>query len=296
MQSIVATILALAMSLGSFAAALTGDQKTADLLKQARAALGGDKLDKVQGLSATGTYQRQIGDRNLKGELSIDLQLPDKMLRTETMNPMGDATITMEMGFNGDKVLRHSTTTGGGPNMMIRINPPGGADAEAQALRNARADFARLVIAFLLTSPQAMPVEFAYGGQAESPDGKADVLDAKGAGSFAAKVLIDPASHRPLMMVYQGIAPRIVMSTQTAPPGAHPDPEQVKKAADAAAAAQPAPQLVDISMFLDDYRQVDGVWLPHHVSRSIDGKPNEEWTFTTIRLNPSFKPDTFSVK
>jgi len=53
---------------------------------------------------------------------------------------------------------------------------------------------------------------------------------------------------------------------------------------------------VDISMFFDDYRQVDGVWLPHHVSRSIDGKPNEEWTFTTIRLNPSFKPDTFSVK
>jgi hypothetical protein len=30
--------------------------------------------------------------------------------------------------------------------------------------------------------------------------------------------------------------------------------------------------------------------------RSIDGKPNEEWTFKTIKLNPAFKPDTFSGK
>ncbi len=55
-------------------------------------------------------------------------------------------------------------------------------------------------------------------------------------------------------------------------------------------------QLVDISMFLDDYKAVDGVMLPHHMTRSIDGKPNEEWTFTTIKVNPVFKPDTFSVK
>ena len=63
-------------------------------------------------------------------------------------------------------------------------------------------------------------------------------------------------------------------------------------AADAAAAAEP----VDITMFLDDYRAVDGVLLPHHISRSIDGKPTEEWTFKTIKINPAFKPDTFTAK
>jgi hypothetical protein len=57
-----------------------------------------------------------------------------------------------------------------------------------------------------------------------------------------------------------------------------------------------APQIVDIATFLDDYRSVDGVLLPHHLSRSIDGKPNEEWTFKTIKLNPAFKADTFSGK
>ena len=47
-------------------------------------------------------------------------------------------------------------------------------------------------------------------------------------------------------------------------------------------------------MFLDDYQAVDGVMLPHHITRSIDGKTNEEWTFTTIKVNPAFKADAFS--
>jgi len=58
----------------------------------------------------------------------------------------------------------------------------------------------------------------------------------------------------------------------------------------------PPPPIVDIQLFLDDYRAVDGVLLPHHLSRSIDGKPNEEITFKTIRINPAFKADAFAVK
>ena len=75
--------------------------------------------------------------------------------------------------------------------MMIRTAPPPTGDAEAQALRNARADLARMALAFLLTSPASMPLEFTYGGEAESDDGKADVVDAKGAGNFAARIFLD---------------------------------------------------------------------------------------------------------
>ena len=78
-----------------------------------------------------------------------------------------------------------------------------------------------------------------------------------------------------------------------------PDPARARQAEDAArtaAAAQAPPQLVDISLFLDDYKLVDGVQLPHHVSRSVDGKPTEEMTFRTIKINPPFKADTFAAK
>src|SRR5215213_6093588 len=129
MQRLIVSLISLAMTLGGVAARVAGDAKSEQLMAQARAALGGDStLAKVQGLTATGTYQRDVGDRQLNGEVTIDLQLPDKMLRTERMRPMGDATIETLQGINGEQVLRNSRTLGGGPNMMIRIASPGGAD------------------------------------------------------------------------------------------------------------------------------------------------------------------------
>src|SRR4029453_9154953 len=56
------------------------------------------------------------------------------------------------------------------------------------------------------------------------------------------------------------------------------------------------PQIVDIQLFLDDYRSVDGVMLPHHLSRSVDGKPNEEITVKTIRINPPFMAEAFTAR
>jgi hypothetical protein len=302
MQRLAIYLFSLALTFGGYAARAAGDSKAAELLAQARAALGGDgKLAKVQGLSAAGTYQREVGERQLSGEITIDLQLPDKMVRTDSMNPMGDATIVMLQGINGDQVLRNSRTIGGGPGMVFRVaSPPAGSDAEGLALRNARAELARLVIACFLTSPSSMPVEFTYGGEAETDSEKADVIDAKGQGSFAAQIFLDKKSHRPLMLQYRGAAPRVMMQTQTMRADGPRDPNRAQHAADEAAgragAQMPAPQIVDIQMFLDDYRAVDGILLPHHISRSIDGKPNEEWTFKTIKLNPTFKPETFSGK
>jgi len=288
MQRLIIHLFSLLLTFGGYVARAAGDNKAAEILAQARAALGDDaKLSKVQGLSASGTFQREAGDRRLSGEMTLDLQLPDKMVRTDSMNPMGDATIVMLQGINGDQVLRNSRTIGGGPGMIFRVAPPAaGSDAEGQALRNARAELARFALAFLLTSPSSMAVEFTYGGEAEADDAKADVIDAKGQGSFAARIFLDQKTHRPLMLQYRGAAPRMVMQTMRG--GPPPDPAHLP--------TPPPPQIVDIQMFLDDYKPVDGAMLPHHVSRSIDGKPNEEWTFKTITVNPSFKPDAFSGK
>src|SRR5204862_6816313 len=105
---------------------------------------------------------------------------------------------------------------------MIRMPPPpaAGSDAETQAIRNSRAELARIAVGLLLTSPGSLPLEFVYAGEAESPDGTADVLDVKGEGSFAAKLFLDKASHRPLMLAYRGVSPRVVVQTQRMPPGA----------------------------------------------------------------------------
>jgi hypothetical protein len=290
MQWLIA-ILSLAMTLGGYAARAAGDAKAAELLAQARAALGGEsKLSKVQGLSCAGTVQRAIGDRQVTGDVTIDLQLPDKFLRSDSISPMGDAALVVtEQGINGDQLLRHSRTLNTPPGAVIRIPPPPvrGSEQEAQLLRNSRAELARTMLGLLLASPGNMPLEFKYAGEAESPDGKADVLDVTGPSSFAAKLFLDKTSHRPLMMVYRGVSPRVVVQTQRGGPppadGAH------------APTAPPAEQS-DINMFLDDYKAVDGVMLPHHITRSVDGQPSEDMVFKTIKVNPAFKPDTFSPK
>jgi hypothetical protein len=285
MQRLIVSSIVLAATLGGLAMEAGGDPKAEQLLAQARAAIGGDQhLGHVQGLSAAGTFQREMGERQMNGEITIDLQLPDKILRTESLRPTNDTTIEMMQGLNGDRVLHGSRTIGGGPNMVMRMGS--GPDAEAQALRNQRADLARFTLAFLLTS-SAMPLEYTYGGEAEADEGKADVLDAKGPGGFAARLFFDKKTHRPMMLSYRGAAPRMITQTRRGdgPPEAGAPPAQL-----------PPPEIVEIQLFFDDYKTIDGVLLPHHLSRSIDGKPTEEMTFKTIKINPTFKADTFSAK
>jgi hypothetical protein len=290
MQRLIAVLFSLAMTLGGYAARAAGDTKASELLAQARASLGGEsKLAKVQGLSCAGTVQRAIGDRQVTGDVSIDLQLPDKLLRSDSISPMGDAALVVtEQGINGEQLLRHSKTLNTPPGAVIRVPPPParGSEAEAQGLRNSRAELARLALSLLLAAPPSMPLEFKYAGEAESPDGKADVLDVTGPSSFAAKLFLDKSSHRPLMMVYRGVSPRVVVQTQR---GATPP-------ADPAHTPPPVPEQVDINMFLDDYQAVDGVMLPHHITRSVDGQPSEDIVFKTIKVNPAFKADAFAPK
>ncbi len=301
MKRQVTSCAALAAVLAISTTRTPADTRATELLAQARAALGGEQqLSRVHGLSLDGTLQRAIGDRQVDGEVTIDLQLPDRMLRTDSISPMGDsALVVTAQGVSGDRLLRSSRVLNTPPGAMIRIPPPPapGSDAETQALRGARADFARLTLALLLTAPAQMPLDFTYGGEAEAPDGKADVIDVKGPGTFAARLFLDKDGHKPLMLTYRGVAPRIfVQRAQGGPPDGRRDgpPEPGRGGRrDHDVDAAPAPDIVDITLFLDDYRPVDGVLLPHHITRSTDGQPTEELTFKTIRINPAFKAETF---
>jgi len=288
------SLLSVGLTIATVAAQVVGDTKATALLQQARAALGGDgRLAAVHALSCSGTFTRELDDRQLSGDLTIALEMPDKLLRTESMRPMGDFTIVSAVGLNGDALLRDQHAVNAPPGAMIRMPPPPTGDAEAQALRNARADMARTVLAFLLTSTPSFPLELSYAGEAEAADGRADVIDARGSGSFSVRLFLDRSTHRPLMLAYRGAAPQMRIVAQRGGPPAAGGPGDAGRGG-----IEPptTPHIVDINLYLDDYKPVDGVWLPHHVSRSIDGKPAEEWTLSSFKVNPAFKPETFSTK
>lgn len=262
---------------------MADDSKAARLLAQARQALGGEaKLAKVQGLTATGGSMRPMFEHARIGELRIDLQFPGRLLRTDANRPPGsDATFVMLRGLDGSTLLRKSKIINGGPGHRMS-QPPIVGGSEAAALRSARHELTRLAIALLLTPPADADARFADGGEAQSPDGKADVLVVTGADGFAARVFLDKSSHRPLMMTYRDFDPRFIVPSK---PG---DPPGYARSGGTTA--------VELTWYFDDYKSVSGILMPHRIARAIDGEPDEEWTFTKFVLNPTFAADAFTDK
>ena len=58
----------------------------------------------------------------------------------------------------------------------------------------------------------------------------------------------------------------------------------------------PPPTPSQVSLYLGDYKRVDGVMLPHRIETSLDGEPNEEWTIEKFKVNPQIKADTWEKK
>jgi hypothetical protein len=253
-----------------------------------------------------------MGQIQANGETEISVALPDKYLRSQTDQIFGNS-VTIEMGFNGEEVLRHTNSMDGGHGggAVIRLGGPGGPGApgaspdpaamKAAMLRAQKADFARMLLGWLATAPDYLEATFAYAGEAESPDGRADVIDIKGKDNFAAKLFIDRQSHRPLMLTYMGAQPMVrVVRSERPPQGtSHQRPEGAARRAEEAARQverEGPPPMVEMQVYFDDYRKVGGVWLPHRISRSVNGETNEEIEFGKIRVNDEIKPSTFDAK
>jgi len=297
------------------------DSKALEVLAGARQAIGGRKLDALKTLTLEASLQRNVNTMQLNSDVEILLELPDKYLRSDTSSGM--MASTMSTGFNGEKAIRPAGATamaGGG--MIIRMGPGGPMPSgekpspeeqerlDQQMLRSARADLSRLMLGWFATAHPAINAEYSYAGEAESPDGKAVVIDAKNADGFSARLFIDHETKLPLMVTYRGPQPRIVTQggprpggTATRGGGQEPvrremtEEERKKMREDAdrqikELQSQP-PTQVDFALYFEDWREVDGVKFPHKIRRAVSGATNEEWTITRVKVNPKIDARKF---
>lgn len=301
--------LAIVGVIGAQALILGQGSEAARVLGEMRAALGGDKLTSVRSFTAAGRTARSLGQFQLTGDVNLECELPDKYVKREELS-MGSAAMSNTVGFNGTTLIRHAsqpaTMSMGHGTVMMRpagSAAPGTTMSEAQQaamnaalLKNARAEFTRYTVAFFGASYAGNPVEFTYGGQAESPDGKADIIDVKGADDFHARLFVDGRSRRPLMMSWKAPNAQVVSSGmrqmpvpagQTAADRDRAMEDRLKELTDA------AQQLVEHRLYFSDYRDVDGVRLPHQIVRAIDGTTSEELTVERFKLNPKIDPKKF---
>ena len=56
----------------------------------------------------------------------------------------------------------------------------------------------------------------------------------------------------------------------------------------------PAPS--QMTLYLADFKKVDGIVLPHRLTQAADGKPVDEWTLEKVKVNPPVKADLFEKK
>ena len=306
-------LVALAIVAAGTPAQLAAEQpdKAADILAQARKAIGAGKLESLKTFSAEGRTQRNVGAMQLNAEVELLLALPDKYLRSES-SAGGPVNFSSTSGFNGDRPLAR-TGTGAHGGMVVVMGPGGAAPGQTPtpeqqaemdrvALRVARQDASRLMLGWFGMAHPALDVTYTYAGEAESPDGKADVIDAKGADGFNARLFIDQQTHLPLMLTYQGPQRRVMTAGSpmafTSAGGAQvqsssrPMSDEDRKKMNDGVQKQmeqmrnEPPAMVEYRMFFADWTDVDGIKLPMKLQRATVGTTDEEWTITKVKVNP----------
>lgn len=304
--------------------------KAVQIIAGARKAIGDKKLEALKTFSLQAGLQRNMGNTQITSDVEILLELPDKYLRQET--PLGGGMVMIAggglTGFNGERPLQKLNPGGvpGGGGMMIRMAGPGGAPIASgekptpeqleqmtrALLRSSQIEASRLMLGWFAAAHPAANAQYTYAGEAESPDGKAHVIDVKNADNFTARLFIDQQTNLPLMVTYKGPQPRMMTAgaggAAVSGGGGHvirsqasremSDEERRKMQADAekqiqALQNQP-PVMADFSLYFEDWREADGVKFPFKMRRATDGTTTEEWTVTRVKVNPKIDAKRFA--
>lgn len=301
-----------------------GQDRVAGIIAAARKALGGeDKIAGLKGLTAEGPFRRSMGGRDMEGTSTITIERPGRMKRVDEMQMggmVGGPTIERTSVLNGTTAWDDTANRGGmGGGMQIVMRGPGegpgpggGAGPTPEQLNEARVRRMRVQLQRLTAALLAeASTPWVDAGIAESPEGKADILETKEETGRTLRLFIDQATRLPLMVQYQDPKPMVMINGGpgpgrgrgpggpggpggAGPGGPPPSPEEVQRRV--AEMQRTPPQLGTFAMHLTDYKKVDGIMLPHKIETSLDGEPNEEWTIEKYKVNPQLKPDIWEKK
>jgi hypothetical protein len=139
--------------------------------------------------------------------------------------------------------------------------------------RGVQQDFVRLTLGMFAGSFSSAPLTFSYMGQDEMPQGKADVIDARGPDHLVVRLFIDSTSRLPIMVSWVSpAAPVRPGAVMTGAARAAPQPSPPQGAQPGAPPAKP----VESRIYYEDYRDVDGLRLalppaPHRRRRDRRG-------------------------
>jgi hypothetical protein len=251
-----------------------------DVIAAARKALGGEaKIAAVKTFVATGRTRQVRGENLVPIEFEIQAEMPDKYSRRDEFPAQDAGPVTA--GFVGDQAVLIPRPVPPPPRPGAPPAPPQQMEMMLRGrMMQAKQDFARLMLGMFAGTTPAFPVTYAYVAQAEAPQGKADVIDVKGPANFTARLFIQTETGLPIMLTWQAPAgPGPGVGPGGPPPGAGGPPK-------------PAPEQ---RLYFADYKDVDGLKLPHRIRRATGSETTEETTFDRFRINAKVDPRRFDT-
>jgi len=167
--------------------------------------------------------------------------------------------------------------------------PPGVEDPEVRAIleRQLRKEFICLSLVWLQTAPASFPLALAWGEVIKAEHGNVEAIDVAGPDEFAARLFVDQASSRPVMMSYREVINRGAGYVVSAPS------EAGNQSSDASHADA---QEIAVQLYFLDYRPVEGVLLPFQIIKAVNGVPVDEWKVEKYWINPDLKPKKFEKR
>lgn len=314
------------------AAASTGKDASA-VLAAAREALGGEKkLTEIRSFVATGRTRQVRGINLVPIEFEIACQLPDRYVRKDEVPAQESGPSSV--GFNGDSLIQipsPASASSEGKRAAASASappappaPPGAAAAPVvppnpnrARVTSAKQDFARLALGMFAASFASYPLAFSLAGQAEAPQGTADIVDVNGPDGFALRLFINSQTHLPIMVSWttpntnvvltdpgnpkpENLAPgAVVVQAPARPAASAPKEEQDRYAADVQALRKKAltgARPLEHRLYFADYRDIgNGVQFPFRLRRSTAGETTEETNFDGFKINPRIDPRKFEA-
>lgn len=280
-----------------------------DLLAPMRAAIGGDAtINAVTSFSVSGSMERRTAPAANSTGYEVQCALPDRFVRTtrntaemtglpRSVNIASTTTIS-SYGFNGAELISRTggdATTAFGMPTVIRApqstDPAEVAEARRQKVSAAHREFLRFVLPRFGKSFPGAEITLEDAGTS-TVDGRAvyqvKVIDW---GNRVHVLSIDASTNLPLQLSWQD-RPVVTKSLGTVmnvgvSNGASRDMPKFP--------ADPTAGMPDVEHVLTfkRFKIENGLNWPREMSKTVDGKPSEDWTLGKVNLSPKFKADTF---
>ena len=293
--------------------------KGAAILAEARKALGGDdKLKAVQRLEIKGKSARAMGNSAVEGDFEVQLELPDKFRRKETLAISNDRGFVIDIlqVLNGAVAMQkvEAGETGGVGNwegegnrgrggsgnrgrgnfnagQLLGITTEGldergREEAEHKAIA---AEMSRVLMGLLLTTTDSV----VWIGTAKSPHGNADVLEFKTPDGVATRLFVDDKRHLPLMISWTGIPSGLGRGNFNNNNNNNNNRGGGPRGGNQNRGNQSNNRPAPLQMYFSDYKTVNGIKLPHLIQGGANDETSEELVVKAYRVNPVLKADLF---